>query len=188
MKTKNTLLFSAIITSAALFGLSSAVFAQGDAQSKPPAKQSKAVKKSHKVWSDEDFPSSRSAAGANSNQSVPAADSQQPATTSQNAGSQQRKGGGPPVFTNPKSLEEADKMIAWEGRDIGAQEEFLERVRRQIDDAPADQKERLTKLFQERKQILANTRNELKNLETQKKELEKPPAATQTASTDPPSN
>lgn len=91
------------------------------------------------------------------------------------------------MLTNPKSLEEADKMIAWENRDIAAQEEFLVKVQKEIDEAPADQKDRLTKLLEDRTKILASTRTELKNLQTKKKAMEKPPAENSAAAAEPPS-
>lgn len=78
-------------------------------------------------------------------------------------------------------------MIAWENRDIAAQEEFLEKVKQELDEAPADQKERLAKLVQERTQILANTRKELQNLQTKKQEFEKAAATSVTATVQPPS-
>ena len=186
MKMKDTLLFAVILASSAILGLPWATFAQSGTQKATPTKQTKAVKKPHKVWTDEDFASSRSAAATNDSQPAPVADPQQTGTTSQS--SKPRPSAVPPVFTNPKSLEEADKMIAWEGRDIDAQQEGLEKLRAQIADAPADQKERLTKVLEQRTQILADTRNELKNLQTKRKELEKPPAGNQTASAEPPSN
>lgn len=188
MKIKGTLLFAAILTSSAILGLPWATFAQSDAQKPAPAKQTKAVKKTHKVWTDEDFASSRSAAGTQVSQPAPAVDAQQTETTNQNASSKPRPSAVPPVFTNPKSLEEADKMIAWEGRDIDAQVEGLDKLRAQIAEAPDDQKERLRKVLEQRTQILADTRNELKNLQSKRKELEKPPAGTQTAAAEPPSN
>src|SRR5690242_14649231 len=162
---KKTYLPGAILALAGVLGFSSVTFGQSDSQKKPsPAKQGKPAQKPHKVWTDEDFPSSGSSSAAKETQTAQTGTAQQSGTGTQASNSGQvQKGVPPPTLTNPKSLEEADKMIAWEGRDIQAQEEFLDNLKRQIDEAPADQKERLTKLLQERTQILANTRNELKN-------------------------
>lgn len=187
MKTKNMIVFRAILASAAALGLSYAAFAQSDSQkSTAPAKKHKPAPKQNKVWTNDDF-GSVPAPAAKENQTASSAASEQPGATNQPADANQRKGGGPPVLTNPKSLEDADKMIAWENRDIAAQEEFLEKVKKEIDEAPADQKDRLTKLLQERTQILANTRTELKNLQNKKKDMENPPAPNTTAAAEPPS-
>jgi hypothetical protein len=37
------------------------------------------------------------------------------------------QGGGPPALANPKTVDETDKMIDWENRDIAAQEEMVTR-------------------------------------------------------------
>ncbi len=192
MRMNNSFLLSAILASAAALGLSAPAFAQSDSQKKaPPAKQTKPAPKPHKVWTDEEVGSLRTPADAyaeaSERQNAQAADAQQPGTANQTSTSKQaQKGVPPPTLTNPKSLEDADKMIAWENRDIAAQEEFLDKLKQEINEAPADQKERLTKLLAQRTQVLANTRNELKNLQTKKRELAKTPSVS--ASAGPPSN
>lgn len=191
MKTNGTLLRDAVLISAVVLGLSSATFAQSDSQkSTTPAKHAKTAPKTHKVWTEDDFGSvPQPATAAAQNQTGQADATQQTGAANQTSSSNHtQKGVPPPTLTNPKSLQEADKMIAWENRDIAAQEEFLDKLKEQISEAPDDQKDRLTKMLEQRKQILANTRNELKNLETKRKDLEKPPAGTQTASAEPPSN
>jgi flagellum-specific peptidoglycan hydrolase FlgJ len=187
---KNTLLSGAVLASIALLGLTSSALAQSDSKkSTPPAKHSKPTSKPHKVWTEDDLGSVHPAAVEPENQTAQAGATEQGSAANQTSTSKQpQKGVPPPTLTNPKSVADADKMIAWEGRDIQAQEEFIARLRTQIDEAPADQKERLAKLLQERTQILANTHNELKNLQNKRKELEKPPSGTQTASAEPTSN
>lgn len=192
MKTNSTFFFGTILAVAGVLGLSSGASAQSDSRNAPPAKQSKPTKKPPKVWTEEDLGSLRTPADAyaeaKDRQAGTTVGAQQPEAGNQTLTPRQpQKGVPPPTLTNPKSLEDADKMIAWENRDIAAQEEFLEKVKQEIDEAPADQKERLTKLLKERTQILANTRNELRNLETKKRELARPPAPSVTAATDPPS-
>lgn len=188
MKMKNMLVIRAILAATAALGLSSGGFAQSDTQkSATPSKQHKQAPKKEKVWTNDDFASVPAPVATKENQTAQSNSSEQPAGANPSADPNQRKGGGPPVLTNPKSLEDADKMIAWEHRDIDAQQEFLEKVKREIAEAPADQVDRLTKLLQERTQILANTRNELKNLETKKKEMQKPPTDNATAAAEPPS-
>ena len=187
MRMKNSFLLSAILATAAALGLSAPSFAQSNSQKKTaPAKQAKPAPKAHKVWTDEEVGSLRSPADAyaeaSERQNAQAGDAQQPGTANQTSTpAQAQKGVPPPTLTNPKSLEEADKMIAWENRDIAAQEEFLDRLKQQINEAPEGQKERLTKLLAQRTQVLANTRNELKNLQTKKRELAKTPSVSASA-------
>src|SRR6266849_4808899 len=194
MRMDNSLFLSAILASAAALGFSAPAFAQSDSHKKtPPAKQTKPAPKPHKVWTDDEVGSLRSPADAyaeaSERQNTQAGGAQEPGTANQTSTSKQaQKGVPPPILTNPKSFEDADKMIAWENRDIAAQEEFLDRLKQQIAEAPADQKERLAKLLAQRTQVLANTRNELKNLQTKKRELAKPSAPSVTASAGPPSN
>lgn len=188
MKTKNTIVISAILASATALGLSSAAFAQSDSQkSATPSKHHKQAPKKEKVWTNDDFASAPAPAPAKESQTEPSGSSEQPVVANPSTAAKQIKGGAPPVLTNPKSLDDADKMIAWENRDVAAQQEFVEKIRKELDEAPADQKERLTKLLQERMQILADTRTELKNLQNKKKDMENPPAPSTTAAAEPPS-
>lgn len=187
---KNSFLSGAILVSAVVLGLSSAAFAQSDSQKNAtPAKRDKPALKPHKVWTDDEVGSLRSPADAYAEaKERQAAAAQQPVTVNQTSSSKPaQKAGPPPTLTNPKSLEEADKMIAWENRDIAAQVEFLEKVKQELDEAPADEKERLAKLLQERTVVLANTRKELQNLQTKKREIEKAAASSVTAAVQPPS-
>lgn len=188
MRTKNLFVCSAILASAAVLGLAPAALAQSD----PPAnasqaKQHKLAPKKEKVWTNDDLPSAPAPAAARVDSPATSDAAQSTAAAGENSGSKQARGSGtPPVFTNPKSVADADRMIAWENRDIQAQQEFLLKVQKEIDEAPADQKDRLTKLLQQRLQILADTQNELKNVELKKKELEKPPADNSSASSEQP--
>ena len=133
MRMNNNFLLSAILASAAALGLSAPAFAQSDSQKKTtPAKQTKPAPKPHKVWTDEEVGSLRSPADAyaeaSERQNAQAADAQQPGTANQTSTSKQaQKGVPPPTLTNPKSLEDADKMIAWEnpGFDFSAGRNFL---------------------------------------------------------------
>jgi len=188
MKTKNTIVISAILISATTLGLSSAGFAQSASQgSATRSKQHKQAPKKEKVWTNDDLGSVPTPVAAKGNQTPPSGASEQPAAANQTADSQQPQAARTFAFVNPKTVEDADKSIAWENRDILAQQDFLVKIKREIDEAPADQKERLTKLLEERTKILADTRNELKDIETKKKNLEKPPAENSAASAEPPS-
>ena len=188
MKTKNTVVLGAFLISAATLGFSSAVLAQSDSQgSATRSKQHKPAPKKEKVWTNDDIASVPAPAAANQNQTVQSGASEQPVAATQTADSQPPKAVRQFAFTNPKTVEDADKSIAWENRDILAQQEFLLKIRREIDEAPADQKDRLTKLLEQRTQILADTRNELKSIEAKKQKLEKPPANDAAAAAEPPS-
>ena len=175
MKIKNSLVFSTIL--AAALGLSAPVFAQSNSQKKKsPAKQSKPGPKPHKVWTNDEVGSLRSPADTYLDTKYRRAD--------ETATSQQQPTGvkpahhiASPALSNPKTLDDADKMIAWEKRDVDAQTEYVEHVRKQIEEAHPEDRERLKKVLQDRIQILADTRSEMETLEQQKKELQKKTAA-----------
>jgi hypothetical protein len=64
-------------------------------------------------------------------------------------------------------------MIAWEQRDIDSQQEYVDRVQEQLDQAPADQKEHFQKMLAERQRILADVHREQQQLMADKKTLQK---------------
>jgi hypothetical protein len=175
---KTNLLLAAVLTSSAMCGLSGAALAQNDAQEKTvPANQFKPAAKAHKVWTNDEVGTLRTPADAHIDEADRAKTESSAAKEKSAADNRPAaasvKSGPAPVFTNPKSVEDANKMIAWETRDIDAQQEFLVTLQKQIDEAPDDQKERLRKLMEERTQILASTRLEMKNVQSKKKDLEK---------------
>jgi len=83
----------------------------------------------------------------------------------------------PPLLSDPKTVESADKMIAWEDRDIAAQEEFVIRLKTQLESAPLEDRDHLQKLIIEHQKIIADTRSERDGLVAQKKVLAKKSAA-----------
>jgi hypothetical protein len=187
MKIKHSFLFSAILGSAAAFGVSAAADAQSDPPKKtPPAKQAKSAPKPHKVWTDDEVGSLRSPANAymdaKYSQADGAADSKEAAVV------KPKPHVASPALSNPKTVDDADKMIAWEKRDVDAQTEYVEHLKKQIEEAPQEDKERLKKVLQERIQILADTHGEMETLVQQKKELQKKAAAdSNNAAAQPPS-
>lgn len=195
MEMKKAVFLGAVLASAGILGTANPAWAQSDTQSGTQTKQNKS--KPHKVWTDDNIGGSSGGVtvAAASNPSIsaqPAAASQdaaavpdQAAAKSDSGTSQAKVAGAPPVLSNPKSSEEADKMIAWENRDIEAQQEGLEKLRAQIAEAPLDQRDRLEKVYDQRAQILIDTKNELKNLQEKKKTLENPPSQA-SASAQPP--
>jgi hypothetical protein len=137
-------------------------------------------RKTHKVWTNDEMNSLRSpadtyaqekeaqAAAAASAKAAPANKQPAPASPPQ---------GGPPALANPRTADEADKMIAWENRDIAAQEEMVTSLRKELLEAPPERTEALQKVLQERLQVLAETRNEAEALKAKKKDLQKPTPA-----------
>ncbi len=166
-------LFRAMVAFAAVLGLSLAAYAQAEPQKTAQPAQKKPPAKVRKVWTNEDVTSPHSAADVY----LVKKDAQDEAASKQAAASQPAKPPShPALLSNPKTVEDADKMIAWEQRDIDAQQEFVERLRKQLEEAPPSDKERLQKLIEERAQILADTRKEQEGLKAQRKALEKKPA------------
>ena len=80
---------------------------------------------------------------------------------------------GPPRLTNPKSPEDADRMIAWENRDVDAQREYVDTLRTQLEQAAPEERERLEQKLTQRIQIVEDTKKERDALVAQKKVLEK---------------
>jgi hypothetical protein len=193
MKTKNTILFSAILASAAALGFSAPVFAQSDSQaSSKPAKQRKPAAKPHRVWTNDEIGSVRTPADAyieteqqqtdRAGAGVQTASEKQPIA---NAPKTSRS----PALSNPKTTADADRMIDWVERDVEGQEEFLVKLKQEIAEAPdGERKDRLLKVLQERQQILADTRRERQALQGEKASLKKQASApSTTAAPQPPS-
>ena len=163
---------------AALIATVATAQAQDTSQNSTPAVQTAKLRKpapeKHKIWTDDDLTPLRQVANpvqdkvARAAENAPAA-----AATKQAAASKPIQSGAPPALSNPKTLAEADKMIAWENRDIDAQEEFVEKLREQLQNAPPDQKPHFQQLLEERLQILADLHKERENLVAQRKGLEK---------------
>jgi hypothetical protein len=173
---RNSLHFRIILAATVAVGFSAAAQAQGDSQKPAPrAERQKPASKSHKVWTNDDLGSVRAPADIY----VDAKYTQAPETggSKQPAAANPAKHVAAPALSNPKTAEDADKMITWEKRDVDAQTEFVEQLKKQIEEAPPEDKERLKKLLKERIQILADTRAEMETLVGQKKELQKKPAA-----------
>jgi hypothetical protein len=164
---RSTILVGAVLLTA---GLSSAQ----DATKQPGQK---APSKPHKVWTDDDLGSIRRrgdvTVAAAQNPTIPASAEAAPAPTPAATWSSTAKATGKPALSNPKTAEEADGMIAWEQRDIDSQQEYVDQVREQLEQAPADQKEHFQKILADRQRILADVRREQQQLIAQKKQLQK---------------
>jgi hypothetical protein len=134
--------------------------------------------KSHILWTNDDVKALRSPADVYAEKkqmraAEAAAAATLDATEAKQAAAKAVPGGAPPALSNPETIEDADKMIAWENRDIDAQQQFVEQLRTELDQAPFDQKERLQKMLQQHVESLANTRKEMESLLEKKKEIDK---------------
>lgn len=141
----------------------------------PDQKTKPATAKSAKVWTEDDIASVRTPADdfmdqARAQASEAAAAAKQPQRA---AAKPAQQAGAPPALSNPKNAEDADKMIAWEQKDVNAQQQFIDQLKQQLDAAPADQKERLQKQLQDHIDNLAVTQKELQAVQTQKDALQK---------------
>jgi hypothetical protein len=152
---------------------------QPAASEKPESKPG--PRKVHKVWTNDDLGSVRSPADtytaqkeAQASTTPPAA---KPATSNDKPAPATPHSGGPPALSNPKSVSEADSMIAWEGRDLEAQQGTIAELQKQLDAAPPEQREALQKSLQQRMQILGETQKELEALQAKKEALQNPPSA-----------
>lgn len=155
-------------------------FAQdGSKSAEQKSTQQKPAAKPHKVWTEDDLGAVRRRSdvtvAAASTPAIPvsadAAASAKPASKDTQPASSVKSGKA--ALSSPKSVDEADGMIAWEQRDIDSQQEFVDNLQSQIDQAPADQRDRMQKTLQERQQILADTRREQQGLIAQRKTLQK---------------
>jgi hypothetical protein len=178
------------VLSATAFGGPSLTYAQETSRQPKQNTQQKQSAKAHKVWTEDDLGSIRSrgdvTVAAAQNPTVPASTETASAPTPA-ATSTSKAPTGKRALSNPKTTDEADRMIDWEQRDIDSQQQYVDQVQEQLDRAPADQKEQLQKVLAERQQILADVRREQQELIAQKKLLDKKSAGgASAASTQPP--
>ena len=154
----------------------------------PQKQQSKSTAaKSAKVWTDDDVSSLRSPADAYvTEKNAEAAAAAQQAAAAKQAAANPAHHDSPPRLSNPKTAEDADKMIDWENRDIAAQQQYIERLKNQIETAAPGQKEHLQETLQKEIQIVADTQKERNGLVAQKQALEKKPDAGSNKATAPP--
>jgi len=163
---------------AALLGPALCLAQQRPAKTAPQEKQAKSApaKPAPKVWTGDDLTSLRTPADdfARQQQAEAAAATQKPATAKPApAGPQDH----PPLLSDPKTPEAADDMIAWEDRDLAAQQERLERLKSQLENAPPDQQAHLQQTLQDELQTIAKIQAEKQGLVQQKQQLEKKPSA-----------
>ena len=132
--------------------------------------------KPKKTWTDDDISALHQAADSRTEQKQiqNASDEiKNPPSAQDTSASKEPPRDKPPLLSDPKTVESADKMIAWEDRDIAAQEEFVARLKTQLETAAFENRDHLQKLIIERQQIIADTRKERDGLVAQRKGLEK---------------
>lgn len=166
------------IAAASLFALPIAAHSQDSSTASQssvakPKKSAPLAKKHAKVWTNDDqlfehAPASSPSSADNSSQSAPTA-----AKKSVQAKTPPPRVGGPPALSDPKTPDQADSMIAWEDRDIAAQEQGIADLQKRLDSASPDQKDSLQRLIQNRTQVLAQTRKEEEALKAKKDQLQK---------------
>jgi hypothetical protein len=184
---KTTLFFRTVLLAGAVLAVTGSANAQDSAkpseQKAVSARQQKPAAKPHKVWTDDDLGSLHRSGGlAVSSTAAPeasgpsAADSAKPPAKQVDSGkadSGKPLKDHPPLLSNPKTPADADGMIAWEQRDIDSQQEYVDRLQTELEQAPPERREHLQSVIAERQQVLADTRREQQQLIAQKKTLEK---------------
>ena len=181
---KNTSLVRAMLLASALLGSATLTYGQGtsgQADQKNAARQQKTASKPHKVWTDDDLGSLHRSSGvtvaqAHAESEMPKAQDAPDSAPVAEAKKPQSKSAlktGPDALAHPKTTDDAEKMIAWEQRDIDSQQEFVDRIQDELDHAPADQKEHLQKVLAQHQQSLADVRREQQQLMADKKLLQK---------------
>jgi hypothetical protein len=169
-------IFLTLGCAAVLFAATGTPSLAQDAQA--PAKDSSSAPKKHKVWTDDEVSTLRTPED-NYVQQKQAAESAAAAAAAEQAKSKPKseKVVAPPRLSNPKSPEDADRMIAWENRDVDAQTEYVDKLRTQLEQASPEDRDKLEKSLAARVQIVEDTKKERDALVTQKKELEKKAAS-----------
>ena len=156
-----------------------AMHAQDSPDTKSPqgaAKNSSSAPKKHTVWTDDEVSTLRTPEDNYVQQKQAAEAAATVAAAAEQAKSKPKPGkavGGPSRLMNPKSPDDADRMIAWENRDVDAQQEFVDNLRTQIQEAKPEDRPQLEKTLAQRVQIVEETKKERDALVAQKKELEK---------------
>jgi len=179
-------IFLTLGRAAVLFAATGApLFAQDSpqtAKSTPATAKDSSSPKAHKVWTDDEVSTLRTPEDnyVEQKQAAEAASAAAAAAAAEQAKSKPKIGkpvGAPPALSNPKSPADADRMIAWENRDVDAQEEFVDKLRTELEQASPEKRDQLEKNLAKRIQIVEDVKKERDALVAQKKELEKKAAS-----------
>jgi hypothetical protein len=152
--------------------------AQDAKSSQANARDSSSTPKKHKVWTDDEVSTLRTPEDnyVEQKQAAEAANAAAAAAAAEQAKSKPKSDkhvGAAPALSNPKSTDDADRMIAWENRDVAAQQELIDKVHTQLEQASGDDRDRLEKYLAKLMETLAQTKREHDALVAQKKDLEK---------------
>ena len=153
-------------------------------QSSKPASQEKQAKSAPakpapKVWTGDDLTSLRTPADEFAREQQAEAAAAAEAAKRQAAAQAAAKDAPsapkdhPPLLSNPKTADSADNMIAWEDRDLTAQQEYLERLKTQLENAPPDKQAHLQQTIQDEMKTIETIQKEKQGLVQQKQQLEK---------------
>jgi hypothetical protein len=150
------------------------------ASAQSPSAEKKTPPKPKKTWTEDDVSSLRSPADKyvdeQAQAQAAAAQAKNPSSV-QSAAAKAVPRDKPPRLSDPKTVDSADTMIAWEDRDIAAQEEFVARLKEQRDAAPLSEQPALEGKIADRERIIANTRAERDGLVAQRDQLRQKAAA-----------
>ena len=139
--------------------------------------------KPHKVWTDDDVTTLRTPADhyadhqeAAQEEATAAAKTKADAAKSATAPASYPEGVKPAhaALSDPKSTEEADKMIAWEKRDLDAQSEYIRQMQERASNSSGAERDHCLAEKARMEGVMAQTQQEVKALKTQRAELEKP--------------
>jgi hypothetical protein len=140
--------------------------------------------KPHKVWTDDDVTTLRTPADQYAAQrasqeeaaAAAAAKTKADAAKSATAPANYPEGAKPAhaALSDPKSTEEADKMIAWENRDLDAQADYVRQMQECASNSSGSQRDHCLAEKARMEGVMAQTQQEVKALKTQKTDLEKP--------------
>ncbi len=180
----NKLIFRGLLACSLTLAIAAGAAAQSDQGTNPAvAARTKPAPKSHKVWTNDEVGTLRTLedehieAAQRQKERADEAAKQIAAANATSAETQvkpQEKPALPSKFANAKTATEIGDVIAWEERDIASEQDYLVKIKKELDEAPPADRERLTKLLADKTRVLASTKEELKTFEEKKKSLEKP--------------
>lgn len=152
--------------------------AQDAKSSRANAQDSSPTPKKHKVWTDDEVTTLRTPEDnyVEQKQAAEVANAAAAAAAAEQAKSKPKSDkhvGAAAALSNPKSTDDADRMIAWENRDVEAQQELIDKVHTQLEQASGDDRDRLEKYLAKLTGTLAQTKREHDALVGQKKDLQK---------------
>jgi hypothetical protein len=166
-----------ICAAAFSLALSGIAAAQDNASSAPPPSAQK-KDKPKKTWTEDDLSRLHSPADTLIEQKQAAAQKGAQSAmvvtpAASPAGSKEPPPDKPPLLSDPKTVDSAEKMIAWEDKDIAAQQEYVEKLKAQLASASIEDQEPLRRKIAEREKIVADTQRERAGLALQRDVLQK---------------